>query len=250
MATTLVIKNADFSVNKIETVSFAEKACIDIEINDASYDLTSIGATQNVDYTVTPSDTTDAIQWSSSDQNVATVENGVITAVGMGEATITVTCGSHSDMVQVSVDVAFNPTWKVGYQIFDDESSGNLSFVNCASQSACACAAQTTGTYPIRNSGDPTLYPYMIPKGATKIYVKATDCWIGCIFSKSDESEYASYAIVKAGGNRASSTVGVGDEVTYTIPSGVDCFGLTIRKKTGTMEQADLENYTIAFLTE
>ena len=248
MATTLVIKNADFSANKIETVSFAEKACTDIEINDASYELTSIGATKNVDYTVTPSDTTDAIQWSSSDQNVATVENGVITAVGMGEATITVTCGSHSDTVQVSVDAAFNPTWKVGYQIFDDEASGNLSFVNCASQSACACAAQTTGTYPIRNSDG--LYPYMVPNGAKKIYVKATDCWIGCIFSKSDESEYASYAIVKAGGNRASSTTGVGDEHTYTIPEGVDCFGLTIRKKSGTMAEADLANYTIEFLTE
>lgn len=248
MATTLVIKNADFSVNKIETVSFAEKACTDIEINDASYELTGIGATQNVDYTVTPSDTTDAIQWSSSDQNVATVENGVITAVGMGEATITVTCGSHSDTVQVSVDAAFNPTWKVGYQIYDDESSGNLSYVNCASQSACACAAQTTGTYPIRNSDG--LYPYMIPNGAKKIHIVASNCYIGCIFSKSDESEYADYAIVKPGGNRASSSVGIADEYTYTIPEGVDCFGLTIRKKSGTMAEADLANYTIEFLTE
>ena len=248
MATTLVIKNANFSVNKIETVSFAEKACTDIEINDASYALTSIGGTQNVDYTVTPSDTTDSITWSSSDTDVVTVENGVITAVGIGEAVVTVTCGSHSDTVNVGVTAAFNPTWKVGYQIYDDLSSGNLSYMNCASQSASAGAAQTTGTYPIRNSDG--LYPYMIPKGAKKIHIVAANCYIGCIFSKSDESEYAEYAIVKPGGNRASSTVGIADEYTYTIPDGVDCFGLTIRKKSGTMAQEDLANYTVTFIAE
>lgn len=250
MATTLVIKNANFSVNKIETVSFAEKACTDIEINDASYDLTSIGATQNIDYTVTPADTTDAITWSSSNQNVATVENGVITSTGIGDAIITVTCGSHSDTVSVNVTATFNPDWKIGYQYYGDTAGASQSFLNCASQSASAGAGQLTGTYPIRNSGDPAKYPYMIPNGATKINIKATNCYIGCVFSKSDETEYAEYAVVKPGGNNASSTAGVEGEHTYDIPSGVDCCAITIRKKSGTMAQEDLANYTITFLTE
>lgn len=57
---------------------------------------------------VTPSNTTDDITWETSDPNVATVSNGVVTAVGKGTATITVKSGNFSDTVDVTV--VKNPT--------------------------------------------------------------------------------------------------------------------------------------------
>ncbi|MBR2785433.1 MAG: Ig-like domain-containing protein [Clostridia bacterium] len=57
---------------------------------------------------VTPSNTTDDMTWESSDSNVATVSNGVVTAVGKGTATITVKSGNFSDTVDVTV--VKNPT--------------------------------------------------------------------------------------------------------------------------------------------
>ena len=64
---------------------------------------------------VTPSDTTDEMTWDSSNTNVATVSNGVVTAVGKGTATITVKSGNFSDDVEVTVvksptSIAFKET--------------------------------------------------------------------------------------------------------------------------------------------
>ena len=57
---------------------------------------------------VKPSNTTDDITWETSDPSVATVSNGVVTAVGKGTATITVKSGNFSDTVEVTV--VKNPT--------------------------------------------------------------------------------------------------------------------------------------------
>ncbi len=64
---------------------------------------------------VKPSNKTDDITWDSSDPNVATVSNGVVTAVGKGTATITVKSGNFSDDVEVTVvksptSIAFKET--------------------------------------------------------------------------------------------------------------------------------------------
>ena len=55
--------------------------------------------------TLTPADATDAVEWRSSDENVARVDaNGSVTAVGVGEATITVSSNGHSAACQVRVE--------------------------------------------------------------------------------------------------------------------------------------------------
>ena len=52
-----------------------------------------------------PNDTQDGLVWSSSDENVATVdpETGAVTAVGAGTATITATQGGQMDSVKITV---------------------------------------------------------------------------------------------------------------------------------------------------
>jgi uncharacterized protein YjdB len=63
-----------------------------ISLNESTLNLNK-GGTGNLTVTYTPADTTDlrAITWTSSDTSVATVHDGVVTAVGGGTATITAT---------------------------------------------------------------------------------------------------------------------------------------------------------------
>ena len=56
--------------------------------------------------TVEPTDTTDKVVWSSADKTIATVENGVVTAAGLGETTITAACGDKTASCKVTVTKA------------------------------------------------------------------------------------------------------------------------------------------------
>lgn len=65
------------------------------------------GETATLTATVEPADTTDKVVWSSADKTIATVENGVVTAVGLGETTITAACGDKTASCKVIVNKAF-----------------------------------------------------------------------------------------------------------------------------------------------
>lgn len=65
------------------------------------------GETATLTATVEPADTTDKVVWSSADKTIATVENGVVNAVGLGETTITATCGNQTASSKVIVNKAF-----------------------------------------------------------------------------------------------------------------------------------------------
>ena len=64
------------------------------------------GETATLTATVEPADTTNTIVWSSENDNIATVENGVVTAVGLGETTITAACGDKTASCKVTVTKA------------------------------------------------------------------------------------------------------------------------------------------------
>ena len=59
---------------------------------------------------VEPENTTDKIVWTSSDDSVATVNDGVVTAVFNGNATITATCGAFSATCSVSISGIEEPS--------------------------------------------------------------------------------------------------------------------------------------------
>ena len=65
------------------------------------------GETATLTATVEPADTTDKVVWSSADKTIATVKDGVVTAVGQGETTITATCGNQTASCKVIVNKAF-----------------------------------------------------------------------------------------------------------------------------------------------
>lgn len=55
--------------------------------------------------TVTPSDTTDQIEWSVDNSGVATVDNGVVKAIANGSCVVTATCGAYSATCAVTVEI-------------------------------------------------------------------------------------------------------------------------------------------------
>ena len=112
MAKTLTIKGADFNTNKVTTVSFSGGSipCTGISFEEDAFSFTNYTPV-TIEYTLTPSNTTDTLSWATSDSNVATVSNGVITPVGLGTATITATCGTQTATATVVVALVFPGTY-------------------------------------------------------------------------------------------------------------------------------------------
>ena len=90
----------------------APVAVTEVTLNKSAMTLL-VGRTETLTATVAPEDATNKdIVWTSSDESVATVENGVVTAVAKGTADITVTTadGNHQATCKVKVNpAAINP---------------------------------------------------------------------------------------------------------------------------------------------
>lgn len=82
------------------TVSGEQHVCESLSLNKKSLELLK-GAEETLVATVTPDNCTDAVVWESNNAAVTVDQNGKVKAVGTGEATITVTCGSKSDTCAV-----------------------------------------------------------------------------------------------------------------------------------------------------
>lgn len=184
MAKTLVLNGTNFSANKLATVTWGESIpCTGITLDESEKSVTSMSAF-TLTATPAPANTTDEVYWSSSDANVATVVNGVVTPTGLGISTITVTCGSYSATCAVTVDNVV-PEYKAvcGYSCYRRTSTGDAATTGKSSAAQTSifmiAADQETGLYPIESKTDVDTSPYrfvpiMIPNGATKIIVSTT----------------------------------------------------------------------------
>ena len=82
----------------------APVAVTGITLNQASATI-GTGETLTLTYTITPENATNkTVTWTSSDETVATVENGVIKAIKAGEATITAKAGDKTATCAVTVN--------------------------------------------------------------------------------------------------------------------------------------------------
>ena len=89
--TTITATTKDGKKKATCKITVSEKAEINIKLDKTELSLEE-GKSEYLNATITPNDdNTRGIAWSSSDTNVAKVDNGKVTAVGDGEATITVT---------------------------------------------------------------------------------------------------------------------------------------------------------------
>ena len=78
-----------------DTTAAPTVPCAGIQLDTPVIALDAQGQTQKLELTVMPEDTTDLLTFASSDEAVVQVSaDGVLTAVGSGQAEITITCGS------------------------------------------------------------------------------------------------------------------------------------------------------------
>lgn len=260
MGKVLIIKNANFYNNKVKTVVFDDVPCTGISLSESSITIT--GET-TITATVTPSDTTDAIIWTSSNTNVVTVNNGVVTFVSSGTATVTATCGSYSDSCEVTAVIPLEVS-KAGIIRADVNNAGTALYQH---------AIKTTGTkfitfgtnanaadgYPVLGFDSGTdmfsIYPYPIPTGAKTITINAGDKFAPLIVyydrhSKAHSSDCYVRDIAKVldgqtteAGTPWSIDAWVYGPKTYTIPdiSGINSFTIGFNSKT----VADYNNFDV-----
>lgn len=101
--------------------------CAGISISAETLTFTGEGS-QTLTATVFPVGCTEPIRWESSDETVASVENGVVTAVGNGNAVISAVCGSFRAQCAVSVSaMAENLLRGISWYVGEiSESSGEI----------------------------------------------------------------------------------------------------------------------------
>lgn len=173
MAKTLVVKGADFSVNAFDRVAFGSVPCESISISTGSITLENIGKTATIEYTVTPANTTDRVRWESSAESIATVEDGVVTAKGVGSTTITARCGSYSATCSVDVKAVMGGVRVLGgYLSGDAASTGGNGLPTIANNAARGAMLADEGTLSFyRPLNNVTYYPYKLPAGVAKIRI-------------------------------------------------------------------------------
>lgn len=97
MGYALKISRVNFSSVAVDQVEYIEETpCTGLTLDQATLSFESVGENETLTATKIPADTTDELTWESSDENVATVVDGVVTIHGIGTATITATCGQQT----------------------------------------------------------------------------------------------------------------------------------------------------------
>ncbi len=86
-------------------------ACLSITLDTGSVTLSNAGDGYLINYILDPAETADTVSFSSSAPEIASVdENGKITALAPGSATITVTCGDATAVLEVTCNIETEPT--------------------------------------------------------------------------------------------------------------------------------------------
>lgn len=108
--------------------AWASTSCTAIAVSPSTLEFNEAGQESTITATVAPEGCTDEITWVSSNTSVATVNDGVVTAVGNGSCTITATCGNHSATCTVSIS-GIAATYSIEYNLTNITSSNTASAV-------------------------------------------------------------------------------------------------------------------------
>lgn len=232
MGKALVIKGADFSRNYVDRITFEEEVpCTGLTLNKSTASLPNTISTDTLVATVTPSNTTDTVIWTSSNADIASVDtNGVVSAAGVGTATITVQCGEFSATCEVTcggnVDVADSGYVASSGAFLYTQSANNYYILSATDADNGFTVGQSTGTYPAtqQESADGWIYPLIVPKNATKLHIRCMDQYWGLErlgYLQSDAASSKTTALKMANTTGGRTNLDWGDK-TY---NGVACYG-------------------------
>ena len=150
-----------------------------LTLNKSTITVDKVNDTDTLVATHTPSSQSDTFTWTSSDTNVATVNNGVVTVKGVGTATITVTCGqltATATVTQTSIKAEKTFASQDGFYISGDTVTGGsiIARHSVTGQGYGGQAYSNTDELRIKE-GTATVECIRVPYGATKMKFATTD---------------------------------------------------------------------------
>lgn len=248
MGKALVLKNGvDFSANAVTTIEFADIPCTGITFAQNTYTISGYDDV-TVEYTVAPVDTTDSVIWTSSNTDIVSISNGVMTINGIGTCTITATCGEFSATATVTVNIVYIPSWTFGYPNHV-EGKTFVSFTQARSRLSPTGDGGQKAIYGFAvTGGGAALTGIKIPLNTAQIRISRGADQSSGFYNQSmiisfmadepcGDSSYPNAALYVSGvtqGNLKSS-----QSVTVDIPTGVDIVGVEIRLASSAAEGTD-----------
>ena len=225
--------NGTFHTSSTNTAYTRGILCTGIVLDQTTLTFDGAG-TQTITATVTPSDTTDMVVWSSDDSAIASVSGGVVTAKANGSATITATCGAYSATCAVVVSgVGSGDTEETSWVFLKNTAvSARILDLNYTARMAMVAEGDWC-EFTYTNGTQNTSYsPIPVPEGTTQITLVAPEL-------------YGGLALYDCSSGKPSRTVDVGWSTiggwTYTLPKDKVCTHFTINYKN--QAQTTLANY-------
>lgn len=179
MAKTLVISGADYSDSALDVVTFPQVVpCTALSLSPDSVSFVNIGDTAAITATPTPANTTDMLSWKSSNENVATVEDGVITIHGIGTAIITATCGKITDTITINQSTLRVTNLKFVSGIYPDRLSAEYPLLQVSNNTNATTVGQVLTDdgkdLRVRNGTASEIQSIRVPYGANKVRLHTT----------------------------------------------------------------------------
>ncbi len=235
----LILKGADFSANKVTTITIStdEKPCTGITLDQSAITATELGNT-TLTATVTPVDTTDDVIWTTSDATVATVANGVVSVVGLGTATITATCGAQSATCTVTCnEITLSPYFAFGRKS-GSSTYPNVMFLQTATVNLLIADELREGVRTLRNgtsNASLNSCPMRIPantdivkfsynsdmRGGTIVF-----CWLDT--TRAGAEAYPTCAYLVQENTENSSAYNQPKTWEYEVPEGANSFSIIV----------------------
>ena len=147
---------------------------IALDYNSISFD--TVGEQIQVTATVTPSNTTETLTWSSSNEDVATVVNGLVTIHGIGSATITATCGNQTATAAISqTGIRAAGTFAILSGYIPYQYGDEVTLESNSGRYALGNAYSGDNTVKMIHGADLDLEMIKIPYGATTAHMATQD---------------------------------------------------------------------------
>lgn len=179
MAKTLVISGADYSDSSLDVVTFSQVVpCTALSLSPDSVSFVNIGDTATIIATPTPANTTDTLSWTSSNENVATVEDGAITIHGIGTAIITATCGEITATITINQSTLRVKNLKFVSGKYPNRMSAEYPLLQLSNNTNATTVGQVLtddGTdLRVRNGTASEIQSIRVPYGANKVRLHTT----------------------------------------------------------------------------
>lgn len=241
---------------QITYIKYYKKSSGPVSVTGISLDATEaklmVGKTRSLTATIVPANATNkTVNWTSSDETVATVTNGVVTAVAEGDATITATSAENSNInatCEVTVINELNETTATGN--LNNSSTGVFAGVTgftTGAHSVSGTLATDAGNVTVDYAGTSNTYLNdahirMYKNGSTLKFTAPTGYTITKIVLTKTQSDGGEYSHIKSEQGSYSSGTWTGDE-EYVTFTGIGDDGGTVRLASAevTLEKAGVK---------